>query len=197
MARISLHGYILVLIYFFLVGSHSEYSPACSSQASAHQITTKGEVVQTWIDVDDLDNPILSGSRMFGIYIPEVYDPSKPSNVLFYLHGLGDDWTWCETSKYNDLSEKYNYLVVYPKGMDDDGYGTISWNYGSNADLASCDVNEPETDCYESCKKIGICTRCSWSSCYDDFAFLKQIIDLLKLSYCVDKFWLSGASNVV
>lgn len=51
--------------------------------------------------------------------------------------------------------------------------------------------------CYDSCKSLGKCERCSWTTCYDDLLFMKSLVQTLKSELCIDdeRVFLSGCSN--
>ena len=57
--------------------------------------------------------------RRYLEYVPATYDATKPSPVLFYLHGLGQD---CQTafdqSRFYEIADEKGWILVYPEAMD-------------------------------------------------------------------------------
>merc|ERR1719424_535357 len=40
--------------------------------------------------------------------------------------------------------------------------------------------------CHDSCVKLGRCGRCSWSTCRDDIAFVRVLMQKIFSEYCID-----------
>ncbi len=55
--------------------------------------------------------------REYIVYIPENYDHSVPSPILFVFHGFGgsNDFTMNSTG-FNEIADQENFIVVYPQG---------------------------------------------------------------------------------
>ena len=107
--------------------------------------------------------------------------------------------------KFDVIAQQQGFVVVYPKGLGDFGGGIkesyIAWNVGlsdrgSTLANASCFADTQGT-CYDSCKAAGECSRCGWSTCHDDVAFIDQLIDAVKAQHNTDprRVYLTGASN--
>jgi len=160
----------------------------------------RAQVTVSKIYVEDPEFPQYSGKRTFAQFIPSSYDMNTRTNIFMFLHGWDDDWHGeafgTDGTKYNKLAKKHGFITMYPKGKADsqDGSG-ISWNYGTNNDTSTCTKDNDGWECYDSCKATNRCTRCSWSSCYDDFAFLKTFVKWIHRNFCVDKIYLIGSSN--
>ena len=71
------------------------------------------------------------------------------------------------------------------------------WNVGTNNDTSTCLAGTTGTGCHDSCAKRGWCGRCSWSPCYDDRAFVEQLLALLldELHYDKSRVYAVGESN--
>ena len=55
--------------------------------------------------------------REYIVYIPENYDHSIPSPILFVFHGFGgsNNFTMNSTG-FNEIADQENFIVVYPQG---------------------------------------------------------------------------------
>ncbi|MGB2483107.1 MAG: alpha/beta hydrolase family esterase, partial [Flavobacteriaceae bacterium] len=55
--------------------------------------------------------------REYIVYIPESYDHSIPSPILFVFHGFGgsNNFTMNSTG-FNEIADQENFIVVYPQG---------------------------------------------------------------------------------
>ena len=89
-------------------------------------------------------------------------------------------------------------MTIYVKGMDDmSGFGSkVSWNCGNAGDLVSC-TSEANGDCYDSCNKIGKCSRCNSYTCVDDVHFTKLLLERILSELCIDtkRLYATGYSN--
>lgn len=60
-------------------------------------------------------------------------------------------------------------------------------------------ICEPDTDsmCYDSCKSLGKCEQCSWTTCYNDLLFMRKLVEHIKENLCIDDdlIFLAGCSN--
>lgn len=123
------------------------------------------------------------------------------------LHGYTSTATGFQAAHgLNRHADGHSYIVVYPQGSHfsvADGQNRpfliTSWN-----DLAA---NQPPTtagphctadsDRYPCPPECGECTRCGWTTCYDDVGFLSKMLDALETEFPIDKqrLYLLGVSN--
>ena len=55
--------------------------------------------------------------RTYILFVPKSYDPAKPAPLVISIHGFAD-WPANQqsASRWNDLAERYGFIVVYPSG---------------------------------------------------------------------------------
>ena len=76
--------------------------------------------------------------RDFSIYIPESYTHDSPSSMMFVFHGFGGSNDMIMYySDFNSISERENFIVVYPQGSSFWGYP--HWNVGGWTNTSSAD----------------------------------------------------------
>ncbi len=67
----------------------------------------------------EISGRIVSGGeeRTYVLHVPETYDRSSPVPLVISLHGFAE-WPGhqMEISRWNDLADRYGFLVVYPAG---------------------------------------------------------------------------------
>lgn len=125
--------------------------------------------------------------------------------LLIYLHAQGDAWPGNEYMKFDELAAKLGIAVIYPKGLGDyDGRNhdsMIAWNvglydHGRAAADRSC-LNDTVGTTFDSCAAAGNVSRCGWSTCYDDAAFLSLLIRTSAKLHATDpnRVYLTGSSN--
>lgn len=56
-------------------------------------------------------------ARRYLLYVPKSYDPSKPAPLVISLHGFVQ-WpaNQMQLTGWNDLADRYGFIVVYPSG---------------------------------------------------------------------------------
>lgn len=105
--------------------------------------------------------------RRYLLYVPESYDPAKPTPLVITIHGFAQ-WPAHQAyiTRWNDLADEYGFIVVYPSGT---GFPK-RWRAGQNGG---------ETD-----PKIEI-------------QFFKDLIDKLESEYTIDstRIYANGLSN--
>jgi polyhydroxybutyrate depolymerase len=106
--------------------------------------------------------------RNYLLYVPESYDPSKPTPLVISLHGLIQrPANQMKLTHWNDLADRYGFIVVYPSGTR----FPLRWNaggsYGADTDPAQ------------------------------DVAFISDLIDQLESEYNIDsaRIYANGLSN--
>ena len=101
------------------------------------------------------------------VHVPESYDPSVPTSLVFNLHGyMSADWQQALLTHMHEAAEARGVIVAYPQGVD------LSWNAGD-------------------------CCGTAWSDSVDDVGFVRALLDRLEATYCVDpaRVYATGMSN--
>ena len=125
---------------------------------------------------------------------------------------------------FSTLGATHEWAVVFPVGLRETIAGTqdsdVTWNCGTAADDATCLKNTTGSQCMQSCSRRGLCGsgggaggevatttplpldgestgRCNWATCYDDAAFIDQLLKALETELCYDPklVFLVGESN--
>jgi poly(3-hydroxybutyrate) depolymerase len=117
-------------------------------------------------------------NRTYSVYVPESYEPGKPSGIVFVFHGWGDPgsgikygpWPayYHDHYMYKEAADESGYITVYPIGLNDCksgqsgcGAGTHkgeafeSWNAvgttGSVGGDTTCDTTIAKDGKYKTC----------------------------------------------
>lgn len=112
-------------------------------------------------------------TREYTIYIPDIYDESYPTPLMFSFHGYGSnqDIHMLLINDMRPIADTAGFIIVYPKGLPllASPYNELHWNVGS-------------------------WTKTSTS---DDIGFTKAIIDSLTVDYNIDsnRVYSCGYSN--
>ena len=152
-------------------------------------------------------------NRKYYIYAPTGYSSTGPptSKVILTFHGWCDSGrSYTTSSKFQNLANKYNMIIVAPTGLKT-GFECNSWqNYGSNTGVGlngvdpTCDTSQNSPNyCYSSCAPCA--NRCSWTHCLDDdIQFVRDLVvggpgfeNALQDKICFDpsQVYVSGTSN--
>lgn len=71
------------------------------------------------IDMNQTNGELISSGekRTYLLYVPPGYDPAKPTPLVINIHGLVQ-WPRNQmlVSRWNEVADQYNFIVVYPKG---------------------------------------------------------------------------------
>ncbi|MBK7810623.1 MAG: T9SS type A sorting domain-containing protein [Saprospiraceae bacterium] len=105
--------------------------------------------------------------RNYRLYLPKNYSSSRPSALVFNLHGYGSNATEQEIyGNFRPIADTAGFIIVHPNGTNDPN-GSPYWNVG----LIQSNV--------------------------DDLGFLEALIDSLDKSYPIDhkKVFSTGMSN--
>ncbi len=146
-------------------------------------------------------------TREYFVFVPpELRDEDVAAPVLFHLHGYTSTATGYQAyhgSNYH--AQKAGYIAVYPQGSHFfTGTGEMSqqitsWNdLAGNIELENARRHCPDTlqpaPCPPECDS---CTRCAWTSCYDDVGFLKEVATRVDEEFNTDpsRRYLLGVSN--
>ena len=148
--------------------------------------------------------------RSFVIRLPSRYsiDNDAETPLLLDFHGWHNDANSQAFNQLEDVSdedEDGGFILVRGNGVGDpstpdENWG--SWNCSrTDGPLGPpCVLPRPESDpthCYESCGSCDVVNSCDWTSCYDDIAFVRAMIDYVEDNYCLDakSIHLTGYSN--
>lgn len=114
------------------------------------------------------------------------------------MHGQGG--SGITNTHYQTEGDKRNVITVYPQGMGDYkswGRAYPGWNVPFTPGDTSICMEGTGAMCYDSCKQLGKCEQCSWTTCYDDLLFMKNLVFYLTSYLCIDddKVFVAGTSN--
>ncbi|XP_023346464.1 uncharacterized protein LOC111715385 isoform X2 [Eurytemora carolleeae] len=194
------------MILLTLIGS--VFVQIAHSQSSGCGILHEGEpgAGGLWRTIQTSD-PYFGGTeREYLIYIPSTYTPDNPSPLVLDFHGWGGSADWhIKDSLWDAVGEEEGLIIVVPNGIPDAESGTRTWNitkeydteYGwrCDPDRSEYGENECHTSCSEWCNPAYGCT--AGTTCYNDQAFIEQLIQNIQETYCVDNkhVHISGYSN--
>jgi len=123
-----MRNFITIIAAAALVAFNSAFDLKSSTTASDDGL------IYEKMFVEDVSGPT---ERQYAVQVPSGYDPSKKTPLMIYFHGYMSHWPPRKTS-YREVSERENFLVVFPKGMGDfDGVDNptyLGWNTGLNTD---------------------------------------------------------------
>ncbi|MDD2200542.1 MAG: hypothetical protein PHE08_12520, partial [Bacteroidales bacterium] len=107
--------------------------------------------------------------RVYLEYVSSIYDSQEPTQVIFCLHGLGDDMTNFYNIGFNEIVDTANGIVIVPQALDaevmENSFGTC-WNSGLGANVMGMEIILNEE--------------------VDDVGFLTFILDSLENNYNID-----------
>ena len=133
-------------------------------------------------------------NRSYYLRLPEII----AGPLVLGFHGQGSKASdWANGHTFQDLAPGTDWVYAFPQGMHDlTGSAFDSgWNVGTNGDNSTCLAGTTGTGCHSSCRARGLCGRCSWSSCYDDRAFVTQLLSALTAEFCLTHYFAVGESN--
>lgn len=143
-------------------------------------------------------------------YVPSKAQDGQPLPMVMVFHGWGGHAIdYHERYTFGALAEAASFVALYPEGLADSVGGLTSWNAGDTTveDIGnSARVCDPEhiddtsetSTCYQSCRvRRGHCDPCSWTTCYNDVAFVKHLLQHVANRFCVDlsAIFAYGCSN--
>jgi len=146
--------------------------------------------------------------REYFIHLPKdgVADDARIP-VVVAIHGYTSTATGFQAAHgLNRHADEHGYIVVYPQGShflahDEQGnpYRITSWNeLAANLPQTSAGPHcTPESVQYPCPPECGKCSRCAWSSCYDDVGFIDKILHEIQSEYRGDsrRTYLLGVSS--
>lgn len=125
----------------------------------------------TWFLVINRTNGTIVSAgerRSYLLYVPESYDPSKPTPLVITIHGFAQ-WPahQMHITRWNDLADEYGFIVVYPAGTRFPMRWRIVGEAGSSLDPMR------------------------------DVTFISDLIDKLEAEYNIDpsRIYANGLSN--
>lgn len=125
----------------------------------------------TWFLVINRTNGTIVSAgerRSYLLYVPESYDPSKPTPLVITIHGFAQ-WPahQMHITRWNDLADEYGFIAVYPAGTRFPMRWRIVGEAGSSLDPMR------------------------------DVAFISDLIDKLEADYNIDpsRIYANGLSN--
>ena len=69
--------------------------------------------------------------RQYTAYIPQIYNPTLLTPLLFNFHGRGGNpVTAMYNADFRDIADTANFIIVHPKGLLNSA-GESHWNYGN------------------------------------------------------------------
>jgi poly(3-hydroxybutyrate) depolymerase len=117
--------------------------------------------------------------------------------LLVVFHGQGGTSAAARAEHSFDAlaAASGRFVVAYPQGMGDGTQGT-GWNVGTAGDDSTCLPGTTATDCYDSCRALGRCGRCNWSTCHDDVAFVRSLVAAVERRFPgIERRFVVGGSN--
>lgn len=125
----------------------------------------------TWFLVINRTNGTIVSAgerRSYLLYVPESYDPSKPTPLVITIHGFAQ-WPahQMHITRWNDLADEYSFIAVYPAGTRFPMRWRIVGEAGTSLDPMR------------------------------DVAFISDLIDKLEAEYNIDpsRIYANGLSN--
>ena len=150
------------------------------------------------LDFPSIDPIFGDIARTYRLMLPFDYDNNTEHKILFDFHGYTmDSKEEMHQSKMVDLTEK-GVILVWPDGSNDTNTSLRAWNaVGTSNNIGplgyTCNRNRTkwgEYECYDSCLQIhsdcNELNECYCYSCWDDIAFIEQLIGYLESVLCID-----------
>ena len=146
--------------------------------------------------------------REYFVHIPDgaiIGEDELP--LVVGVHGYTSTATGFQAAHgLNRHSDQHGYIVVYPQGShfqvdagEGEKYLITSWNdlaanLPAKSDGPHCTAASARYPCPPEC---GSCSRCAWTSCYDDVGFLEKVLDAVQAEFPIDpeRVYLLGVSN--
>ena len=71
--------------------------------------------------------------RNYFIHVPKTYNSKKNVPLVLAYHGRGDSaYMFMYYTKFNDIADKHNFIVVYPQGTEHKG--ATGWQNNNGVD---------------------------------------------------------------
>lgn len=125
-----LHSLLLLLVLIAISCNDENTSPVIVTETPPDPEIVKGKIVTS-----TLVNEV---SREYIIHIPESYTGEEEFPLLFAFHGLGGNMeSSYDNSKFYELTESANFIVVHPNGISANWNAITAFN---NVDVDFVDV---------------------------------------------------------
>ena len=144
------------------------------------------------LSLDIIDPRLGSSTRYVRLAVPgsSVSTAMAPRPLLLGFHGQGDTGDELATAhSYESKALAAGFVIAHPFGIDtvqDPGKDT-GWNCGTAGDDSTCLPGTTNNSTHSSCARLGRDGRCNWSTCYDDLAFVRQLLKVLEDKFCLDR----------
>ena len=201
MGRSAIRIKYALLAAAILVVSAGTSLSAKNELSAAPSVEDQQGMLRRTIRHDDVE-------REYFVHLPsDVVAGDTRIPVVVAIHGYTSTATGFQAAHgLNRHADEHGYIVVYPQGshfLADDERGSpfrvTSWNeLAANLPQTSagphCTADSVQYPCPPEC---GECSRCAWSSCYDDVGFIEKILDEIQLEFRADsrRTYLLGVSS--
>ena len=185
---------VVLALVWILVLDKDNAETRMSNGCGIEPPTVPGDTGVHSMMVDGLD-------REYYLHLPSDYDQNKAASLVLAFHWYeGNALNMESATGMSHHADEQGYIVVYPQSTSFDSTLTTitSWN-----DL-SCNVSSgPEgPTCSENFRwpfppECGEPSDCIWCTCYDDLAYVNQMLDELGDTLCIDldRVYATGISN--
>jgi polyhydroxybutyrate depolymerase len=166
MKRLWSIGLLLALILYALPLTAAAQSTTVPTPNNCRN-EVLAESIETGFHDETLD--FEGRTRIYRLYVPEIYDASEPVPLVISIHGLvSNPNQQARFARWEDFADEHNFIVIYPQGT---GLPT-RWNAGESPFLDG---------------QIRA----------DDVGFLAELIDQIKSRFCIDpaRVFVNGLSN--
>lgn len=144
----------------------------------------------TKLTIAMIDQPPLGRSnRTVRLAAPALSGAATPRPLLLGFHGQGSSGSdFAAAHSYERKALAAGYFVVHPWGIDtvQDAGRDTGWNVGTAGDESTCLPGTTGNSTHASCTALQLDGRCNWATCYDDVAFVQQLLRTLEARYCLD-----------
>ena len=136
-SRILINNFCKILFFLLIIScSSNDYNTEFPNQNNDEE--DQNEFAEIDYGLSEYGITYQGIDRDFSIYIPESYTHDSPSAMMFVFHGFGGSNDMIMYySDFNSVSERENFIVVYPQGSSFWGYP--HWNVGGWTNTSSAD----------------------------------------------------------
>jgi len=202
----SLLWRIALLASLFHAGSTLRLSAGCGEPLGGN--FQPGQSARHTIQVDDPNLGVVT--RTYRLHVPQQYNLNNdvPLPLVLDYHGWGSTAIAHEkVAKFTEIADNHDeegFFVASPNGMGDNPNPGQWGSFNVSATIGpmgpSCDTDKAkygETPCYSSCPNCDPTNSCDWTSCHDDVAFTRAILEDISAKLCVnlDSVHQTGWSN--
>jgi polyhydroxybutyrate depolymerase len=185
---------VVLLLVWVLVLDKVDTTTQLSEGCGKAPLTIPGETEVLSMMVDNLE-------REYRLHLPSDYDQNTSTSLVLAFHWYSgnaqsmESLTWI--SRYADEN---GYIAVYPQSTSfESANGPVtSWNdLSCNASSGPDGLTCSERFGWPFPPECGEPTDCVWCTCFDDLAFVDQLLDELEYNLCIDRdrVYATGISN--